>query len=238
MKNLNKITKFILISKMKRTKSVIFLSTLLCLFTVASVQVYATGLLEIDPTWPTMTDPDETFEIYVKNGGIAHYPQLFLVMTETCWDDLSWVKIDFNKDTTIEYTLSKGDFDEAVSGESVPTGYPPGMIYTVASLKDHLGIDGTELSIYWTLVPFPTGDTINGPTDKYRVHIDINSADTCMLVYVYAKSENSLSADYDMRVPPTNPGFMVPEPATIAAIATPMLTLIGYALYKKKSLFS
>ena len=69
---------------MKRRKSVLILSTFLLVFTTICVNVYATGLLEIDPTWPIMTDTEETFEIYVKNGGTAYYPQLFLVMTETC----------------------------------------------------------------------------------------------------------------------------------------------------------
>ena len=223
---------------MKRRKSVLILSTFLLVLTTICVNVYATGLLEIDPTWPIMTDTEETFEIYVKNGGTAYYPQLFLVMTETCWDDLTDVTIDFKNDSSIEETVVPADFNEAILGEKVPPGYPSGINYTVASLKDHLGIEGTDLSIYWTLVPFPTGDTINGPTNKYKVHIDLDSTDPCMLVYVYAKSVNSPTADYDMRVPPTNPGFMTPEPATIAAIATPTLTLLGYAYYKRKTLFS
>ena len=112
------------------------------------------------------------------------------------------------------------------------------MNYTVASLKDHLGIEGTDLSIYWALVPFPPGAEIKGSTEKYRVHINLDSTDPCMLVYVYAKSVNLPEAEYDIRVPPTNPGFMVPEPATIAAIATSTLTLLGYAYYKRKTLFS
>ena len=227
----------IIVINMNKRKSIMFLLALIYLFSNACFQVYATGLLEIDPTWPTMTDPEETFEIHVKNGGNAYYPLLFLVMTETCWDNLNFVKIDFNKDTTIEYTLVKADFQEAVSGK-VPPSMPSGMNYTVASLKDHLGIEGTELSVYWTLVPFPDGNYINGPTNKYRVHIIIDSTDPCMLVYVYGKSEDSETADYDMKVPPTNPGFMVPEPATIAAIATPTLTLLGYAYYKRKTFFS
>ena len=222
---------------MKRRKSVLLLSTFLMLLTTICVNVYATGLLEIDPTWPTMTDTEETFEIYVKNGGTAYHPQLFLVMTETCWDNLTDVTIDFKDDGSKEETLLPGVFNEAVSGQKVPPGYPPGIIYTVASLKDHLGIKGTDLSIYWTLVPFPTGATINGPTEKYKVHVDLNSTDPCMLVYVYAKSVDS-ATDYDMKVPPTNPGFMTPEPATIAAIATPTLTLLGYAYYKRKTQFS
>ena len=59
-----------------------------------------------------------------------------------------------------------------------------------------------------------------------------------MLVYVYAKPVDSARTDYDMKVPPTNPGFMVLEPATIAAIATPTPTLLWYAYYKRKTIFS
>ena len=38
-----------------------------------------------------------------------------------------------------------------------------------------------------------------------------------------------------MKIPPTNPGFMVPEPATIAAVVTPTLTMLAYAIYKRKT---
>lgn len=220
---------------MKRIK--LLLPITLLLLTTICIPVYATGLLEIDPTWPTMTDAEETFEIWVKNGGTAYDPQLLLVMTETCYDDLNEVTIDFNKDTSIDETLDINDFTEAVLGEDVPPSYPPGIKYTVASLKDHLGISGTEWSVYWTTVEFPDGENINGPTSKYRVHIKLDSSDPAMLVYVYAKSDPDLD-DYDMRIPTTNPGFMVPEPATIAAVATPTLTLLAYAYHKRKTIFS
>jgi len=152
-----------------------------------------------------MIDTEETFYIWVKNGGTAYYPQLLLVMTETCWDGLTQVSIDFNDDGSTEWTLGNGDFNEAVLGEEVPPSYPPGIRYTVASLKDHLGIEGTDLSVYWGLVDFPGGDTIDGDTDKYEVYITLDSTDPKMLVYVYAKSENSAGTDYDMKVPTTNP---------------------------------
>ncbi|MFX0208624.1 MAG: hypothetical protein ACFFDT_21765 [Candidatus Hodarchaeota archaeon] len=182
-----------------------------------------------------MTDTEETFEIWVKNGGTAYNPQLLLVMTKTCYDDLNQVLIEF-EGIALSPPLDKGDFKSAASG-FVPPTYPEGIRYTVASLKYHLGIEGSPDPIYWELVDFPGSPTINGPTDKYEVHITLDSPYPCMLVYVYAKSDPGLE-DYDMKVPPTNPGFMVPEPATIAAVATPTLTLLAYALYKRKPIFS
>ena len=223
---------------MRRIKKVLLLLMPLLLFTIICTHVYATGLLEITPTWPIMTDTDETFEICVKNGGTAHSPKLFLVMTDTCHAGLAEVKIDFhdNGPSIGDVTLTDGFTKETDTDKGLPPGYSPGIIMTVASLKSHIGIGGTDESIWWTLVPFPTGDTINGPTDKYKVHITLDSTDPSMMIYVYAKS--SPGADYDMKVPPTNPGFMVPEPATIAAVATPTLTLLAYALYKRKTIFS
>ena len=220
---------------MKRRKSVLILSTFLLVLTTICVNVYATGLLEISPTWPSMTDTEETFYIWVKNGGTAYIPQLFLVMTDTCHAGLAEVEIDFhnNGPSTGDVTLTDGFTEETDTDKELPPGYPPGIRMTVASLKSHIG---TDESIWWALVPFP--DTINGPTNKYEVHITLDSTDPSMMIYVYGKSENLAEADYDMKVPPTNPGFMVPEPATIAAIATPTLTLLGYAYYKRKTSFS
>jgi hypothetical protein len=220
---------------MRRLKKGLLLLMPLLLFTTICVHVYATGLLAISPMWPTMTDTEENFEIWVKNGGTAYYPQLLLVMTEPCYDGLTSVSIDFNDDGSIEETVTV--FDTAASG-NVPVSYPEGIRYTVASLKDHLGIEGSPDPIYWILVDFPNGDTIEGDTDKYEVKITLNSENPKMLVYVYGKSENSETAVYDIKVPPTNPGFMVPEPATIAAVATPTLTLLAYALFKRKTFFS
>jgi len=221
---------------MRRIKKVLLLLMPLLLFTTICVHVYATGLLEIYPTWPTMTDTEETFEIWVKNGGTAYYPKLLLVMTKTCYDGLTSVQIDFNDDASIDETLIWSDFAAANSGE-VPTGSPPGTWYQVASLKDHLGIAGSPDPIYWAEVDFPAGTEIDGDTQKYEVTITLDSSDPKMLVYVFGKSTDSETAEYDMKVPSTNPGFMVPEPATIAAVVTPTLTLLGYALYKRKTLF-
>ena len=86
----------------------------------------------------------------------------------------------------------------------MPPSYPPGIRYTVASLKDHLGIEGTDLSVYWALINFPALETINGPTNKYEVKITLDSTDPKMLVYVYAKSEIS-ATEYDMKAPPDKP---------------------------------
>ena len=218
---------------MRRIKSIVFLSLTLLLFTATCVHVYSTGLLAISPYWPSMTSTHEVFEIWVKNGVTAYYPQLLLVMTDTCYLATTQVEIDFENNDLGVITIPAGAFAMA-SSVYVPDGYPTGIRFTVASLKDHLGIGGTTQSIYWILVDFPSGATINGLT-KYPVEITLDSTSPKMLVYVYGKSVDSLAADYDMKVPPTNPGFMVPEPATIAAVVTPTLTLLAYAYYKRKT---
>jgi len=177
---------------MRRVKSIVFLSLTLLLFTATSVHVYSTGLLAIFPYWPSMTSTHEVFEIWVKNGGMAYHPQLLLVMTQTCYEKLTKVEIDFNNDDGPDEILGPGDFPVASPGyvppsDYVPALYPPGIRYTVASLKDHLGIGGTTESIHWALVDFPSGATINGLTE-YPVEITLDSTSPKMLVYVYGKS--------------------------------------------------
>ena len=225
--------------KMRKIKSVLLLSLSLLLFTTTCVQVYALGTLRIFPFWPIMTGTQETFELWVEGGGTAYYPQLFLVMTETCHNALTQVEIDFHDDG-VDKTLYPGlpDFTkETDENKWLPPdpAYPEGIRYTVASLKSHIGIDGTDESIFWALVDIP--DPINGPPN-YEITITLTSNNPKMMVYVFGKTVNSALADYDIKVPPTNPGFMTPEPATIAAVATPTLTLLAYALYKRKTIFS
>jgi len=183
-----------------------------------------------------MTGTEETFELWVEGGGTAYYPQLFLVMTETCWDGLTKVEIDFHDDgPPVDATIFPDDFIEKTDDDKwLPPSYPEGIRYTVASLKDHLGIGGTDESIYWTLVTFPTDDTIT--SNIYYVKITLDSTDPKMMVYVFGKTVDSTDAPYDMKVPPTNPGFMVPEPATIVAVATSLIALIGYTTLKNKNL--
>jgi len=53
-----------------------------------------------------------------------------------------------------------------------------------------------------------------------------------MLVYVLGKTDGNTV--FNNRVPPTIPGFVVPEPAAIAAAATSFGALAAYALIKRK----
>ena len=153
-------------------------------------------------------------------------------MTDACWQDLILpVEIDF-PDGGPDVKLGPGDFT-AVSSGDVPPGYLPGIRYQVSSLRDHLGIEGTTDPIHYALVPIPS--SINGPTAKYPVEITLGSTSPKMLVYVFGSSVDDAEAPKDMKVPPTNPGFMVPEPATIAAVVTPTLTMLAYAIYKRKT---
>ena len=232
------------VQEMKRINKVLLLLIPMLLFTTY-VQVYAVGKgnLRISPALPTMSGTEEIFEIWVEGEGpgdvTVYYPQLFLVMTETCHNVLTKVVIDFHNngyDITEDATLWPGDFiGETDDDKTLPPGYISGVAETVSALKSHLGIGKSE-SIYYALVSFPPGDTIIG-SPTYKVKITLDSTDPKMLVYLFGKSENSAVTDYDMKVPPTNPGFMVPEPATIAAVATPTLTLLAYALYKRKTIF-
>ena len=62
-----------------------------------------------------------------------------------------------------------------------------------------------------------------------------------MLVYALGRTvEDGAPADgfdnmFDARVPPTQPGFVVPEPATIAAAAVSFVALSSYVILKRKA---
>jgi hypothetical protein len=51
------------------------------------------------------------------------------------------------------------------------------------------------------------------------VKITLNSVNLKMFVYICGKYDPK-NVEYDMKIPPTNPGFMGPEPATIVAVTT------------------
>jgi len=220
---------------MKKKVSVLLLSLIILLFTATCVHVSAPGTLRIDPYWPEMSGPSELFKVWVEGSGSAHEPALFLVMTGTCYSGLTSIVIDFGNDGTDDVTLVPGDFSGPDTNDikKIPDDAEEGIKYTVASLKDHLGVGGTSESIYWALVDFPSSVVITGT--KYPIWIELDASSPKMLVYVFAKTAPGL-VKYNLKVPPTIPGFIVPEPATIAAVATPMIALIAYTFYRRKTI--
>lgn len=127
--------------------------------------------------------------------------------------------------------FAKADFTmEEVNSANVPdTG--AAVPYEVATLKEHIGVNGTENdAIWWAMKPFLSGPITFDPTE---FTITITSTNTRLMVSVLGKSSETAEL-LDMRVPPTQPGFVVPEPSILLAIAGSFGALALYTVKRRK----
>lgn len=201
----------------------------------------ATGTIRLGPNvWPVSVASPAYFEVWVEGAGDPTYdPQVLLVMTEDCWNGLAgdvvvnWTGglVSFNKMTNFTGVTSN-------SANVPPSGTTSGARYTVASLKDHLSyglnppISSTE-TIYWAMGAFLSGP-ITGIPQNFTV--TLSSTEPRMLVYVLGKTEGAdLLDNFIRKVPPTNPGFVVPEvPLGTIAVFLAMIGALGIFVIKKK----
>jgi hypothetical protein len=211
---------------MKNRKSFFILVAVMTLLTLSIpvLGVDGTGSIRIDPPLPTLTASPAEFEIWVQSG-TANEPHIFLVITEACF-------LGLGADVTVSWdgttlTIPEGDWvgPKSVNSEKYPPDTTNGAGYTVASLQDHLETDGP---IYYVFKPI-----LDGPltSTKETITITLESTDPEMLVYILGKSSGSEL--FDMRVPPTIPGFVVPEIplGTVVGLATMLAAL---AIFAKK----
>ena len=187
--------------------------------------IAGTGGIRIDPPLPYGSGSPATFEVWAQNGDDAIDPHIFLVMTESCYDGLSGPVIVEWLGGSVSLPKGTDWTKETSNGVKVPPGTSPGAGYTVASLKDHLNTSG---AIYWAFADLWDGTL--GST-KQILNITLGSDSPEMLVYVLGKSGSDTA--FDVRVPPTIPGFVVPE-IPLGALST-IATMLG-ALYTKKRL--
>ncbi len=217
-----------------KDKKTILISTLMLITIIFSLSIMVaappTGIIRIDPPLPIMSTSPATFTVWVQGTTDATNPHIFLVMTEASYDGLggSDVVVSWNLDAssiTIPYSQWQ---EETLNSVAVPPGSTPGAGYLVAALKDHLGVSG---SVYWAIAPILDGPIVTGET--YTIKVTMTSANPEMLVYVVGKSSGSEL--YDMAVPPTIPGFFVPEIplGTIASVLTMLGSVIAFRLRKK-----
>lgn len=198
------------------------------LLAMTTSTVLGEGTIRISPALPMMVGTEQTFEVWIQNGE-ATDPHLFLVMTDTCHASLTSVTVEWIGDGVADLIVMPTEFTEETehtTGIKVPLGATSGAGYTVASLMDHLG---TTDPIWWAFVPFLEGSITETATSFI---VTLNSENPRMMVYALGKTSGSEL--FDFFVPPTNPGFMIPEPATIAAVATSMVALVAFAALRKR----
>jgi len=174
------------------------------------------GGIRIEPPLPIMTESPAEFKIYVQNGDTANDPHIFLVMTESCHAGLTGdVEVSWEGGS-----ITITNWYPEPEDKKIPPNAKNGANYTIASLKSHLETSGP---IYWAFEPILSGALTTVPVN---ITVTLPSTDPEMLVYIMGKSNGSEL--FDMRVPPTIPGFVVPEIplGTIAGLASMITALL------------
>jgi hypothetical protein len=199
---------------------------------IGSALATGSGLIRLDPHgsyYPeaVILESPATFNVYIQSGSDAIDPHIFLVMTKSCYDGLtSDVTVDWGGGGSPDLTITSWTLADD-NGDKVPPGCESGTGYTVASLKDHLDTDGP---VYWAFEPFLAGPITVTPQE---FTVTIESTDPRMMVYALGKVEGSEL--FSNRVPPTQPGFVVPEVATVLLSAASLSAFAMYALLRKRT---
>lgn len=192
-----------------------------------------TGSIRLDPRssyypLPVMLSSPATFNVTVQDAQVAFDPHILLVMTNASYQGLSGnVVVNW---TGGQIIIAPVDFIQPADNK-IPPEATNGAAYTVASLREHIGVNGTaDNSIWYTFKPI-----LNGPLshsgDLFTV--TITSTETRMLVYVLGKS-SATKTEFDMKVPNTDPGLVVPEPMPVLITIGSFAALGLYAIKRKK----
>ena len=172
-----------------------------------------------DPPDPVTVESPATFEITVVEH-TAYNPQLLLVTTGACLDGLGGGEIIVSWDWMGPYYtpvgLPAGAFTDIDKGWVPPDDAGFGKIYQAKSLRSHLGVE--DEFIYYAYVDMPVDDDEIAEGDSYEVTITVPSTSPRVLVYAFGICS---------KVPPTRPGFIIPEFAigTIAALGSMVAAL-------------
>ena len=205
--------------------------TLVAAMAMMIVPVFA-ATIRIDPNstgYPSgvMLSSPATFNI--SDVSKTDYdPHILLVMTVASYNGLSsdvvvnWIggSITFQK---ANFTL--GTFG---GGNKIPPGTANSADYTVASCADHLGVSGND--VYYAFGAF-----LAKPIDSTKQEFTITASSTALRMLVYAIGrEGSLTAPLNNKVPNTQPGLVIPEPAIALLVLAPFAALgLGYAKRRK-----
>jgi hypothetical protein len=213
-----------------RMNKMTFLGTLLVIlaFAVSPVLAAGQGTIRISPALPVMVESPATFEIWIEGGAQppANDPHILLVMSKSSYDGLTGdVVITWTGGST---SFSKADFTGVMTGFVPSSGARPGGRYTVASLQDHLGRPHSE-NVYYALGSFLAGPITHTPQS---FTVTFTSTHPRMLVYALGKSGSSTL--FDNKVPPTIPGFVLPELGPVVLALASFSALGLYAFKRRK----
>lgn len=226
-----------------KKQALLALAIMATLVAIAIPSAFAqVGTIRIEPYSegypdPIMLSSPATFNISVQPAADPTCdPHIFLVMTNSCYQGLtSDVTVDWTGDATPELTITTWHEEWNNSVKVPPEAGDNG--YTVALLQSHLA---TSESIWWAFEPFLDGAMLTA--DKQEFTVTLDSTDPRMLVYALGKIAVGCpptcpgpTAPFDNRVPPTQPGLVVPELATILLAAAPFGAFALYAFKRRKA---
>jgi len=213
-------------------KRLLFPILFMTLLAIASTLVYAdsgTGTIRISPALPTMLTSPATFEIWIQGAAQppTQDPHILLVMTQASWQGLSGnVVVTWTGGST---SFSSGDFIPTDTG-FVPAdvGTTSGGRYTAAALQDKLGVPHSE-NIYYAHRSFLSGSITQTPQE-----FTVTASSTALRMLVLAIGKNPGGSLFNNKVPPTIPGFVVPELAPVLLALASFSALGLYAVKRRK----
>lgn len=219
---------------MKRSVLVVLTVIIAASLMPALVSAKATGGLRIMPFSedgfpnPIMLTSPATFNISTTNGApTSYFPHILLVMSDASHNGLTG-------DVVVEWDTGTVNFAPAdFKGEDINSNDVPDsgvtVPYQVATLKSHLGVSD---KIWWAWKQFLSGGPVTD--DPIEFTVTLPSTSPRMLVLAYGKSVNSDTALFDMRVPPSQPGFVIPEPIPLLMAVGSFAALGLYAIKRKR----
>lgn len=117
------------------------------------------------------------------------------------------------------------------SGYIPPSGTTQVVRYQVSALKEHIGVNDTADDTLW----YAYGPFLSGPITQTPQTFNVTLPSTHPRMLVYAIGKSRCSQIFDMRVPPTRPGFLIPDLAPIL-LALASFTAFGlYAIKRRKA---
>lgn len=203
----------------------------------------AAGALRIEPhgsyyPLPIMLKSPATFNITAIDKKTVYCPHILLVMTNASYQGLTG-------DVTVEWdggsiSFSKANFTPVSANNAYipPSGTTPGVRYRVSSLKERLGVNGTADDTLW----YAFGPFLSRPVNQtpQEFTITLPSTNPRMLVYalgkIYPKRslfDTCCCCPLNTRVPPSQPGFVVPDLAPII-LATASFSALGFYYIKRR----
>jgi hypothetical protein len=202
---------------------------LTALITAPALAASGSGTIRISPALPVIVESPATFEIWIEGNAQppTNDPHILLVMTQACYDGLtSDVMVTWSGGST---SFAKTDFTGVNTGFVPSSGAASGGRYTVAALQDHIGVPHSE-SIYYVLGPF-----LAGPITQTHQSFIVTLESEAPKMLVFAVGKTNSSTLFNNKVPPTIPGFVVPELAPVLLALASFGALALYIVKRRKT---